>query len=111
MIKRLLSFLDASPVNFLAVKNITEELEQNGFRRVDATEALGEVKAGDKLFVTKNDSSVYAFQIGKKPLAESGFHMICAHCDSPTFRIKPNAEIGDGEHLCGVGSLGCYQRL
>ena len=94
MIKRLSSFLDASPVNFLAVKNITEELEQNGFRRVDATEALGEVKAGDKLFVTKNDSSVYAFQIGKKPLAESGFHMICAHCDSPTFRIKPNAEIG-----------------
>ncbi len=94
MIKRLLSFLDASPVNFLAVKNITEELEQNGFRRVDATEALGDVKAGDKLFVTKNDSSVYAFQIGKKPLAESGFHMICAHCDSPTFRIKPNAEIG-----------------
>ena len=94
MIKRLLSFLDASPVNFLAVKNITEELEQNGFRRVDATEALGEVKAGDKLFVTKNDSSVYAFQIGKKPLAESGFHMICAHCDSPTFRINPNAEIG-----------------
>ena len=94
MIKRLLSFLDASPVNFLAVKNITEELELNGFRRVDATEALGEVKAGDKLFVTKNDSSVYAFQIGKKPLAESGFHMICAHCDSPTFRIKPNAEIG-----------------
>ena len=93
MIKRLLAFLDASPVNFLAVKNITEELEQNGFRRVDATEALGEVKAGDKLFVTKNDSSVYAFQIGKKPLAESGFHMICAHCDSPTFRIKPNAEI------------------
>ena len=93
MIKRLLSFLDASPVNFLAVKNITEELEQNGFRRVDTTEALGEVKAGDKLFVTKNDSSVYAFQIGKKPLAESGFHMICAHCDSPTFRIKPNAEI------------------
>ena len=93
MIKRLLSFLDASPVNFLAVKNITEELEQNGFRRVDATEALGEVKAGDKLFVTKNDSSVYAFQVGKKPLAESGFHMICAHCDSPTFRIKPNAEI------------------
>ena len=94
MIKRLLSFLDASPVNFLAVKNITEELERNGFRRVDATEALGEVKAGDKLFVTKNDSSVYAFQLGKKPLAESGFHMICAHCDSPTFRIKPNAEIG-----------------
>lgn len=93
MIKRLLSFLDASPVNFLVVKNITEELQQHGYRRIDTTEALGTVKAGDKFFVTKNDSSIYAFQIGRKPLAETGFHMICAHCDSPTFRIKPHAEI------------------
>ena len=93
MIKRLLSFLDASPVNFLAVKNLTEELQQHGYRRIDTTEALGTVKTGDKFFVTKNDSSIYAFQIGRKALAETGFHMICAHCDSPTFRIKPHAEI------------------
>lgn len=93
MIKRLLSFLDASPVNFLAVKNLTEELQQHGYRRIDTTEALGTVKAGDKFFVTKNDSSIYAFQIGRKALAETGFHMICAHCDSPTFHIKPHAEI------------------
>ena len=93
MIKRLLSFLDASPVNFLAVKNLTEELQQHGYRCIDTTEALGTIKAGDKFFVTKNDSSIYAFQIGRKPLAETGFHMICAHCDSPTFRIKPHAEI------------------
>lgn len=93
MIKRLLSFLDASLVNFLAVKNLTEELQQHGYRRIDTTEALGTVKAGDKFFVTKNDSSIYAFQIGRKALAETGFHMICAHCDSPTFRIKPHAEI------------------
>ena len=93
MIKRLLSFLDASPVNFLAVKNLTDELKQHGYRRIDTTESLGTVKAGDKFFVTKNDSSIYAFQIGRKALAETGFHMICAHCDSPTFRIKPHAEI------------------
>ena len=93
MIKQLLSFLDASPVNFWAVKNIAEELTRKGYRRIDPTEALGEVKCGDKFFVTKNDSSIYAFQIGNKPIAESGFHLICAHCDSPTFRIKPNAEM------------------
>ncbi len=93
MIKRLLSFLDASPVNFWAVKNIAEELQKNGFRHVNPQEPLGKVEAGDKFFVTKNDSSIYAFQIGKKPLADTGFHMVCAHCDSPTFRIKPNAEM------------------
>lgn len=93
MIKRLLSFLDASPVNFLAVKNIADTLMANGFRRIDPTQPLGNVKSGDCFFVTKNDSSIYAFRIGNKPIAEAGFHMICAHCDSPTFRIKPNAEM------------------
>ena len=93
MIKRLLSFLDASPVNFLAVKNMAAELEKNGFRRINPQEPLGKIAAGDKFFVTKNDSSIYAFQIGKQPIADAGFHMICAHCDSPTFRIKPNAEM------------------
>lgn len=93
MIKRLLSFLDASPVNFLAVKNIADTLTANGFSRVDPSQPLGEVKSGDRFFVTKNDSSVFAFRIGKKPIADAGFHMICAHCDSPTFRIKPNAEM------------------
>ena len=93
MIKRLLSFLDASPVNFLAVKNIADTLLANGFRRVDPSQPLGEVKSGDRFFVTKNDSSVFAFRIGNKPIADAGFHMICAHCDSPTIRIKPNAEM------------------
>ena len=97
MINRLLKFLDASPVNFLAARNITCELEQNGYRRLDPQQPLGELKAGDKVYVTKNDSSVYAFRLGRKPLAETGFHMICAHSDSPTFRVKPHAEMtGEG---------------
>ena len=93
MIKRLLDFLDASPVNFLAVRNIANELEQAGYHRLDPRETIGSIKAGDKLYVTKNDSSIYAFHIGRKSLADAGFRMICAHCDSPTFRIKPNAEM------------------
>ena len=97
MINRLLKFLDASPVNFLAARNIACELEQNGYRRLEPQQPLGELKAGDKVYVTKNDSSVYAFRLGRKPLAETGFHMICAHSDSPTFRVKPHAEMtGEG---------------
>ena len=93
MIKQLLNFLDESPVNFLAVNNIVNQLEKSGYRRVDPRKPLGKVSTGDKIFVTKNDSSVYAFCIGKKPMAEVGFKMICAHSDSPTFRIKPHAEM------------------
>lgn len=93
MINRLLSFLDASPVNFLAVKNIADMLEAGGFRRLNPALPIGTVNAGDRFFVTKNDSSIFAFRIGAKPLADVGFHMICAHADSPTFRIKPNSEM------------------
>ena len=92
-VRRLLDFLDASPVNFLAAKNIASELEKAGYKKLDPREPIGNVKAGDKLYVTKNDSSIYAFHIGRQPMAEAGFRMICAHCDSPTFRIKPNAEM------------------
>ena len=92
-IDKLLAFLDASPVNFLAVRNCADILDKAGFSRIDPCMPIGKVKAGDKLYATKNDLSIYAFQIGNKPMDETGFRMICAHADSPTFRIKPNAEI------------------
>lgn len=93
MIQKLLNFLDASPVNYLAVANMEEQLACAGFRKLDAKEAMPAMKAGDQFYFTKNDSSIYAFRIGNKPLAEAGFKIICAHCDSPTFRIKPNPEM------------------
>ena len=93
MINRLFQFLDSSPVNFLAVDTICKRLNDAGFKSFDASSRLESVKAGEKFYVVKNDSSIYAFVIGRQPLAEKGFHMICSHCDSPTFRIKPNAEM------------------
>ena len=91
--KDLLDFLNASPVNFLAVKETAKRLEAKGYKRINAEDRITGIKAGEKFYVTKNDSSIYAFHIGRKSLGESGFHIICAHSDSPTFRIKPNAEM------------------
>ena len=93
MIKRLLDFLDASPVNFLAVDNIAKILNKAGYREIDPRNPIEKVTEGDKIYVKKNDSSIYAFHIGQERLDNEGFHIICAHCDSPTFRIKPNAEM------------------
>ncbi len=88
----LIDFLNASPVNFLAVRTVAEILEDAGFRHVDVHGEMPALNSDDKVYFTKNDSSIYAMHIGQLPLQE-GVHMICAHCDSPTFRIKPNAEI------------------
>ena len=89
----LIEFLDKSPVNFLAVDTLAKALQEAGFQRLDAAKPMPRLEAGQQLFVTKNDSSLYAFRVGSKPLAEAGFHIICAHADSPTFRIKPQGEI------------------
>ena len=89
----LIDFLNASPVNYLAVATLEEQLQAAGFNKIDPTKTIPLVHAGDKFYVTKNDSSLYAFRIGSKPLGESGIRLICAHCDSPTFRIKPNPEM------------------
>ena len=96
-IQGFLDFLDESPVNVLAVSTVARHLEEAGFERVDASAPLYNIQPGDVFYCTKNDSSIYAFRMGREPLGEAGFRLICAHCDSPTFRIKPNAEMkGDG---------------
>ena len=93
--EKLLSFIDASPVNFLAVRNVCNTLLDNGFVQLHAEEALKDLP--DKFFVTKNNSAVFAFHLGRQSMADAGFRIIAAHSDSPTFRIKPNAEIvGEG---------------
>lgn len=97
MLNRLLSFLDASPVNFLAVEQLRQQLEAAGFQRIDPTRPLPHLEAGAQVYVTKNDSAIFAFRLGRKPLGEAGFKMVCAHSDSPCFRIKPAAEmVGEG---------------
>ena len=93
--EKLLSFIDASPVNFLAVRNVCNTLLDNGFVQLHAEEALKDLP--DKFFITKNNSAVFAFHMGRQSMADAGFRIIAAHSDSPTFRIKPNAEmVGEG---------------
>ena len=97
MVQKLLKFLDDSPVNFISTKTISERLEENGFQRFIDVKKLSEISSGSKFYFTKNDSSVYAFRMGRSLLCEAGFKLICAHCDSPTFRIKPASEMhGEG---------------
>lgn len=99
MIQRLFRFLQESPVQFLACDAVTRRLSLAGYRRLDPQAQIGTLRAGEKFYVTKNDSSVYAVHIGAKPLADAGFNLICAHSDSPTFRLKPNAVIAGGKTL------------
>ncbi|MDE6296882.1 MAG: M18 family aminopeptidase [Muribaculaceae bacterium] len=100
-IEKLFDWMDYSTCNFMAVEVIKKELDEAGFLEI-RQEDKWDVIDGGKYYVTKNDSAIFAFVIGDKPISENGFRIISAHSDSPCFKIKPNAEIiGDG----GVVSL------
>lgn len=100
-IDRLLEWMDNSTCNFLAVKQIKQELDNAGFKELRQEEDW-KVGRGDKFYITKNDSAIFAFIVGTGSMSENGLRIISAHSDSPCFKIKPNCEIyGDG----GVISL------
>lgn len=87
----LLSFLDNSPCNFLATDNIRRKLDAAGFTALDMRDPW-ELQPGGRYYVTKNNSAIFAFVTGYGQ-PEDGYKIICAHSDSPGFRIKPNAEM------------------
>ena len=89
-IKGLFEFLKNSPTAFHAVDSLCEMLKEQGFVSLQECKAW-EIVPGGKYFVTRNRSSVIAFTLpAQKP---GSFHIIASHSDSPTFKIKENAEL------------------
>lgn len=88
LLERLLDFLRRSPTPWHATANMAERLEAAGFRRLDETQAW-QLTPGERVYVTRNDSSIIALQLPSEPL--SALRMIGAHTDSPGLRLKPHA--------------------
>lgn len=88
----LLEFLGSSPTPFHATRNLANRLLDAGFAQLHEGDSW-QLQAGNRYFVTRNDSSIIAFVYGSSPLLESGIRMIGAHTDSPCLKVKPRAEL------------------
>lgn len=91
-VNKLIEFIDNSPSPYQAVKCAAELLESKGFIKLYEMNEWKLVK-GEKYYVTKNDSAIAAFIIGTGEIEQEGFRIIGSHTDSPTFKVKPCAEI------------------
>lgn len=89
--EELVSFIQKSPTVFHAVENMRQLLINNGYEELCEGNRWN-IKAGHQYFVTRNHSSIIAFRVGDD-LAEYSFNIAASHGDSPTFKIKENAEI------------------
>ena len=84
----LLDFLHRSPTAFHAVDAAVDLLD--GFQELRECDAWT-LKAGGRYYVTRNRSSIIAFTMPEG--AFDGFQLLASHSDSPTFKIKENAEL------------------
>ncbi len=89
-VKKMLAFIKNSPTCYHAVENVGQELETAGYGQLQENERW-ELAMGGKYYVTRNGSSLIAFQLpARKP---KGFHMVASHSDSPCFKVKENPEM------------------
>lgn len=92
---QLFRFIEKSPCSYHTVRQIGRELVENGFQELDEKE-VWEIREGGKYFVKRNGSSVIAFCVPEKGF--KGFHITASHTDSPSFKIKEQAEIQAEKH-------------
>ena len=83
--EQMLAFIEKSPCNFYAVKNLADELTSAGFSRLYENQAWP-LERGKNYFVTRNSSSIISFKLPEKPF--KGFLLCAAHSDSPCFKVK-----------------------
>ena len=85
----LCSFIEKSPTQFHAVRNMENELLSAGFEKLDEKKRWN-IRRGGSYFVTRNSSAIIAFRLNEN---EEGFSIVSAHTDSPAFKVKTNPEV------------------
>ena len=92
----LFAYIAASPTAYQAAAHSAELLEKAGYIRLSEG-AHWVLEPGKGYFVTRNGSSLVAFRLPEA--LPAGFMIAAAHLDSPTFKIKENAELEGGGYI------------
>ncbi len=101
----LIDFLNAAPTPFHAVQVMADKLLDAGFKELHE-ENQWNTEPG-KYFVTRNQSSIIAFNLGSTELRKSGIRIVGAHTDSPCLKAKPRPNRNKlGYHQIGVEVYG-----
>lgn len=100
-IDSLFQFIDSSPTCYQAAAQLERRLTEAGYREL-SEKKLWQIKAGEKYYVKRNDSSLIAFAIParmgteeteRNAVQSKGFHIVAAHSDSPCFKLKEKPEL------------------
>ena len=100
----LAAFIQSSPTPFHAVEQMAEILKREGFLQLAESERW-EIHRGGRYYVTRNHSSILAFEVGND-VQDYGFQIAASHSDSPTFKVKERAEMTVKGHYTKLNTEG-----
>ena len=95
-ISSLFKFIKKSTGPFHAVEEVKNTLMENGYTELSECEEWT-LRAGGEYFVTRNLSSIIAFRIPENGF--DSFMMVASHSDSPSFKIKEQAEMSTPNYV------------
>lgn len=101
LLQDFIAFLNASPTPFHATANMKARLVAAGFTALNEGENWT-IQPGARYVVTRNDSSLIAFNTSQQDPALSGIRLIGAHTDSPCLKVKPQPEL-QRQHYAQLG--------
>ncbi|MGN8027916.1 M18 family aminopeptidase [Microbacterium sp. 22242] len=91
-VEDLADFVAASPSSYHAAEEVARRLVEQGFTRLDETEAWPAQPGGR--FVIVRDGAAIAWVVPPGATATTPAHVLGAHTDSPGFKLKPRPTIG-----------------
>ncbi|MFD0044325.1 M18 family aminopeptidase [Pseudarthrobacter scleromae] len=90
-IQDLGAYVSASPSSFHAVHEAGRRLEQAGFARLDELQPW---EGGPGQYFIIRDGALIAWVVPEGAGPATGFNILGAHTDSPTFKLKPKPTMG-----------------
>lgn len=93
--QEMLHFIENSPSCYHVVDNFSHMLEKAGYQRLTESESWN-LKKNGRYFVTRNGSSLIAFQIPDGEIRN--FQITASHSDSPCFKVKENPDLEKSGH-------------
>lgn len=94
--EKMVKFLNGCHSVFHAIALMEKELQEEGFKELLENEAW-KLESNCNYYVKRNNSSIIAFRIPNTDEVRS-INIVASHTDSPTFKIKPVADMNDGHY-------------
>jgi aspartyl aminopeptidase len=95
----LFDFIRSSPTAYQTTATLESILAENGFAKLEEGTSWNLV-AGNKYYVTRNQSSLIAFVMPADLKKATGYQIIATHGDSPSFKLK--AEFEQSAAKCAI---------